>query len=86
MQVTFSLQELDFKVPPLLDFDESGVTISSSTHEGETTLTASADYFNSGHVGGYFRFRQPRTFDSNTSNSTNGGGRWRLRKINFFCS
>ena len=69
----FSLQELDFKVPPLLDFDESGVTISSSTHEGETTLTASADYFNSGHVGGYFRFRQPRTFDSNTSNSTNGG-------------
>ena len=55
-------EELEFKIPPLLDLDKSGVTITSSSYENETTLTASADYFNSGHEGAYFRFRSPRTF------------------------
>lgn len=54
--------ELEFKIPPLLDLDKSGVTITSSSYENETILTASADYFNSGHEGAYFRFRSPRTF------------------------
>ncbi len=54
--------ELEFKIPPLLDLDKSGVTITSSSYQNETILTASADYFNSGHEGAYFRFRSPRTF------------------------
>jgi hypothetical protein len=54
--------ELEFKIPPLLDLDKSGVTITSSSYQNETILTASADYFNSEHEGAYFRFRSPRTF------------------------
>ena len=59
--------DLDFKVPPLLDLNESSVKISSSKHDGITTLTSNIDFFNVGHEGAYFRFRQPRTFESGTT-------------------
>jgi len=58
---TFTFEELEWEYPPMLEENDTDVTITPSGTTGSVTLTASADTFVSDHVGSYWRIRHERT-------------------------
>ena len=69
---TFTLTEIEYDYPPLLEENETDVALTPSGIDGVITLTASQDFFNEGHVGAFFAFEQPRLND-NALIKYNGG-------------
>ena len=63
----FTFKELEFAHPPLLPINTTETVITTSSHNSDTTLTASKDFFVEDHVGAYMVFRSPRTFNNDTT-------------------
>ncbi len=57
-ETSFTLSDIDFIDGPYLDENITTTTITSDANTGTVTLTASADLFESGHVGALFQFRE----------------------------
>lgn len=66
---TFTLTEIEYDYPPLLDENETDVTMTPSGIDGFITLTASEDFFSPDHVGAFFVFEQPRLTDNASINA-----------------
>ena len=55
----FQIEEIEFTDGPYLDENITSTTVYASADTGNITLTASADLFETGHVGALWRFRAP---------------------------
>ena len=66
---SFSFSTFDFKVPPLLDINESDILITTSEKSGNTNLIASNDFFELNHEGSYFVFNEIRDTKNQTVDS-----------------
>jgi len=60
----WTLQQVQWKYPPLLDRNITATTIASSSATGSATLTASAATFESGHAGSQWAIQWPRNSGS----------------------
>lgn len=84
---SWTLEELEFDLPPLLDENLTSTTITASGTSGTITLTSSASLFVSDHVGAYFQLGHRREADTVERNITSNGqttgietrGEWNLR-------
>jgi len=52
----WTLEPEAFDYPPLMEENDTDITMSPDSATGVVTLTASRDFFDAGHVGGYFKF------------------------------
>jgi hypothetical protein len=57
---SWTISDEQFDYPPLMDGNDTDITMSPSATTGTITLTSSQDFFNEGHVGGYMSFSSPR--------------------------
>lgn len=83
----FTLAEVEFDEPPFFDVNIGTTTITPSGTSGSITLAASANIFNAGHVGGYFKIQHLRAASSVSQSITANGdsaalelrGPWTIR-------
>ena len=69
----WTFTDFDYIFPPLNNEEDSGLTISSSSSTGSTTLTSNIPFFNRNMEGEFLAFSVPRTL-SQASLSTPSGG------------
>lgn len=63
---SFSFSTFDYKIPPLLNINKSDILITTSQKTGDTTLTATNDFFELNHEGSYFVFNEIRDTKNQT--------------------
>lgn len=57
----WTLEEVTFDYPALLEPNATSTTITSSATTGSVTLTSSSDIFDANQIGGYFEINHPRS-------------------------
>jgi len=72
-ETDWRVEEIDYSYPPTLSQNTSTTTLLPGSYSGSTTMTASADTFEAGHVGSKWEWRVDRDAEHASYDLTTGG-------------